>query len=675
MSDRSRRTPARQAPNASVAVAAGGNNSNFSNWLWSAKKKVAWIKGPKELERVTASHPQAKKAKIFLARVAANENFAQNHNKETATTGKNTGGTLKERVVAGAAKQAANANRTAIYPGQNKWPNALRHAALSFRPMFSMAQMQSWSGSVLETRAIEYAARKGKVRCVKFNRKEQRLGGAAQIFEVKERTFFFKPRFSLDPIKNDPNPAWKSVMAEVVDKTSGGAGKGVNDVETDVIEAFPRGYEDEFGNKYPNGLIRLYECKIGLGKPEGSAKAGESLQLMKAKRLLGIYWETLMGPEVATTGYPAIKCYFLAWKFGETASGTIGVTNVPVKKINVTDPTIEFVHHRGPFPALSTKLRTAAGEKAANAANNSTNSMRHWDDVKTLNPAGFASLTGLDSGFVESYLQHHRAEILQYFTMLMRTLEQRGAFHAGMTNEKRRGLLANTSFVSGAGPTLRAPQGPNKALQLRLRGQLANYMNMWTPNFHRHLAPNNRAHAIANNQRYFAAKATRALARLVEQGVISVRENGESVNNLPAYSASELNRPSNNTPKKRFTNQSNINEYRRRVNIAIKKRNILLPKSARGFFRDIEVENLGGGGRAPPSSGNTAVERKVAANIALFKTNPTAALNRLVRNHLNNNGYLENTRAKLTRAYPNAGPAFNGYVGRKKMGMNIKREP
>jgi hypothetical protein len=671
MADRSRRAPARQEQPVGV------NNSNFSNWVWSAKKKVAWIKGAKNYERVIATHPQSKMAKIFLQRVAANENFAQNHNKEAAAAGKNTGGNLKARVVAGAAKEAANSNRTGLYPGQEHWPAALRHAGLSFRPMFSMAQLQSWSGSVLETRAIEYAALKGKVRCVKFNRKEQRLGGASQIFEVKERTFFFKPRFSLNPIKNDPNPNWTSVMAEVVAKTGGGAGKGVNDVETDVIEAFPRGYKDEFGNIYPNGLIRLYECKIGLGKPEGSAKAGESLQLMKAKRLLNIYWETLMGGDVATIGYPAIKCYFLAWKFGETSTGGLVVTNVPVKKINVADPTIEFVHHRGPFPALSNKLRTAAGETPRNTANNSTNSMKHWDDVKTLNPTGFANLTGLDPGFVESYLVHHRSEIFQYFTMLMKTLIQRGALTAGLNNEKRRALLTNTAFVSGSGTTLYPPQGPNKALQHRLKGQLANYMNMWTPNFYSHMAPNNRAKAIANNQRYFAAKATRAMARLVQQGVISVRENGESINNLPNYSASELNRPTNNTPTKRFTNQSNINEYRRRINIAIKRANNLLPKSAKSFFKHIEVENLGGGVRGPPNRGvSSEAARKVAANIALFKTNPVAALNKLVRNHLNNNGYLQNVRAKIQVAYPNTGGAmFNTYVGRKKMGINIKREP
>ena len=674
--ERSRRTPARQAQ----PVAVNGNMSNFKNWLWSGdKRRVAWLKNAtgKPIQ-VTAAHPQSKKAKIFLERIEANANFRANHNKAAASS-KNTGGSLQERVGGGEAKFAENRTRTMIFIGENNWPKALRYAALSFRPMFSMAQLQSWSGSVLETRAIEYAARKGGVRCVKFNRKEQRLGGAAQIFEVKQRTFFFKPRFSLDPIKNDTNPKWTSAMKEVVDKTAGGAGKGVNDVETDVIEAFPIGYKNEYGTVYPNGLIRLYECKIGLGKPEGSAKAGESLQLMKAKRLLSIYWETLMGGAAQITSYPVIECYFLAWKFGETADGAIGATNVPVKKNNVADPTIEFVHHRGPFPALSNKLRTAAGEKPANVANNSTNSLNHWDDVKTLNPAGFARLTGLDSGFVQSYLQHHRAEIIQYFTTLMRTLQQRGAFHAGMNNEKRRALLSNTNLVSGAGPTLPAPQGPNKAFKLRLRGQLANYMNMWTPSFYNHMAPVNRNAAIANNRRYFAAKATRALERLTQQKVISVQVGGEKFSNLPAYSASELNRPSNNSPQKRFTNDANIEEYRRRVNIAIKKANTLLPQSARGFFKGITIENTGGG-RARSNntgSGNSAMERKMAANIALFKTNPIAALSKLVNNHLGNNTYLEKARTKLINSNPNipnvAAARFNRYVFEKKRAANIKQ--
>jgi hypothetical protein len=105
MADRSRRAPARQEQPVGV------NNSNFSNWVWSAKKKVAWIKGAKNYERVIATHPQSKMAKIFLQRVAANENFAQNHNKEAAAAGKNTGGNLKARVVAGAAKEAANSKQ------------------------------------------------------------------------------------------------------------------------------------------------------------------------------------------------------------------------------------------------------------------------------------------------------------------------------------------------------------------------------------------------------------------------------------------------------------------------------------------------------------------------------------------------------------------------------------
>jgi hypothetical protein len=379
--------------------------------------------------------------------------------------------------------------------------------------MFSMAQLQSCSGSELETRAIEFAVINAGIRAVKFNRENKTLGGADQIFNVRERTFFFKPRFNLAPIKDDRG-VWKPVMNDVVAKTEGGAGKGVNDVETDVIEAFPP------SKNYPNGYIRLYECKIGLGKPEGRAKAGESLQLIKAKRLLSHFWEDKHGGKILNPGqYPVIECFFLAWKFGEKTNGKPVVTPVPIKTTAANfDQSIDFTHHRVPFKALSNNLRSAAGEVGSNS-NNRTSTLAHWDDVKPINPDGFAKLTNINSKFVESFLLHERGKIFQYFSMLAKTLSESHAFWLMANANTRKAMAQSRRFVSGAAPLTAEmpPQEPNWALNLRAKGKLANYMEKWNNKWYNHLNPNNKRRVVENNKRYFGVKAKRALNRLIQQ--------------------------------------------------------------------------------------------------------------------------------------------------------------
>ena len=175
----------------------------------------------------------------FKKRLEQNKSFSNSHAAKNTENEPQKGSYMK-RTVAKGAKKAKNTNRTGYMPNQQHFPTELRHAALGFRPAFSMSQLQSWSGSELETKGIEFGVRHAGIKVAKFNRENKNLGGAAQIFNVKERTFFFKPRFNLLPIKEDRGN-WKAVMKEVVTRSAGGAGKGEDDVETDVIESFQIG--------------------------------------------------------------------------------------------------------------------------------------------------------------------------------------------------------------------------------------------------------------------------------------------------------------------------------------------------------------------------------------------------------------------------------------------------
>jgi hypothetical protein len=515
--------------------------------------------------------------------------------------------------------------------------------------MFSMSQLQSWSGSELETRAIELAVHSAKVKAVKFDRQTKKNGGAGQLFDVTQRTFFFKPRMDLSPLQTGEKGEWKKAMDEVIRATGGKAGKGEDNVETDVIEAFPHGAVVD-GVTYPNGLIRLYECKIGLGKPEGKSKAGESLQLIKAKRLITKHWETRHS-DFMTRGSPVIHCYFLAWKYGEQDMLKVGLTKVPESKKMTKNDVIDFTHHRVAFPALSKKLREAAGESSVNQSVPNTNTLKHWDDVKILDPDGFEKLTGLKKGFVTGFLDAHRSEILNYYRMLLNTLIGRGALYGSMSENVRRTLGVRSNFVSGQGLTKAVPQEPNEAFQLRVKGHLGNYMNKWTPNYYSHLNKANKNQFISSNKKYFSNKAIRAVARLTQQGVVNfTTKSGRKIRNLPQESASEIQRASNNGPRKKFTNKKNIDEYVKRVKVAIRRANNIMPNSTVNTFKNAKLEILNTGVKkpservqAPPRPAPVVNNRKIWMNLGYS--------NNAVNMALKNIDNFENTYMNFLNAH------------------------
>lgn len=555
----------------------------------------------------------------------------------------------------GAAKLRKNHGRATYIPGWGALSQPFKGAVTGFRPMFSMAQLQAWSGSQLETEAIEFAVQDKKITSRKFRRTNGSKTDAAQLFDCKVRTFFFKPRFNLDAIKKDTSPIWGKVMKEIVNVTSEkGKGKGVDAVETDVIEVLPPKSRDEDGVVWEDGLIRLYECKIGLGKPEGRGKASESLQLMKAKRLLLIYWSQLRPNQPP----PTIRCYFLAWKYGIDDSSGVPV----LKKIDVVTSIknvnpIDFTHHRIPYINISKALRSAAGEDSTKQENNSTNTFTHWDDVQTLNPERFEKLTGLKKDFVSSWLDANRAEVFSKFRMLLHTLEGRGAFWANIPENARRRLGVKVKLVSGEGVVHPPPQEPQEAFELRLKGQLGNFMEVWNEKFYNHIKnENNRKRTINAAKRYMGNKAIRAAERLSEQGYIILTKNGRVLKNKPAYSASELERPVN--AGKRFTNKKNIDEYIKRVKMAIKRADNILLSGPQSYFKNAKLEIVNTSVRRPSDkmeSKRHQVSPKANLRSNLIKYWSTNVVNVALANSLN----FEKTYMKFLNNHGGPGNAAN----------------
>jgi hypothetical protein len=432
-------------------------------------------------------------------------------------------------------------------------------------------------------------------------------------------------------------------MSKIVEATSEkGKGKGVDAVETDVIEVIPVGAN----RKYPQGVIRLYECKIGLGKPEGRGKAGESLQLMKAKRLLSKFWIANKG-----TPPPPIECYFLAWKYGEVG-GNLGVAPINTSTNQPNNP-IKFTHHRIPYPEISKALRAAAGENDANQANNSTNKLSHWDDVKTLDPGQFATLTGLKSNFVQAYLDGHRGDMLADFSRLMQTLIKRGAPWGLISENARRALAVQRNFVSGPGLSEVPPQEPQNVFELRLKGNLGNYMNRWNLSFYNHMKNARlKQQTINAAKNYMGTKAMRAVKRLQEQGKINFTTGvGTKIKNLPAFSASELGRATNSSNTRKFTNNKNINEYLKRVQVAISRANNILSNNRKPIFKGAKVEILNKKAKQPNVGGSSRVEalikmREKAYDVANANARKfDAAYMKFLRDHARNGlGGTQNNR-------------------------------
>ena len=193
---------------------------------------------------------------------------------------------------------------------------ALRNALSHFS---DSSVRQSYSGSIFETTSFAVAAHEKNVNVIYF---EDWDGDISKIYK-HPRTFILKSEFSLDnTIKSnkefDPKlqSVWRTIIGLAARSTNNpnmqswkenerSKYKGFKDVQPDVLEWKPP------STTHPTGTIRIYELKVGEGKPE--AIPAEAFQLVKAKRAIEL---TLISKGVPANELPHFELYFLPWMFG-----------------------------------------------------------------------------------------------------------------------------------------------------------------------------------------------------------------------------------------------------------------------------------------------------------------------------------------------------------------------
>jgi hypothetical protein len=365
--------------------------------------------------------------------------------------------------------------------------------------MINPAVIQAYSGSELETRGIESAVVAAGIHRVKYNRSTTVPG--REIFSHTKRTFIFKARFSLDELKKDTMPGIPELLEAC--KKNANKAKGKDAVEPDVIEWYPE-----------HNLVRIYECKIGLGKSEGFP--GESFQLMKAKRVLELAWMSL--PNKKNKPFPKIECYFLAWQFSQYST----VSAVPMK--------IEFAHHSNNFLPISKKL---------NERTPGCNKKQCWDHVEPINSTEFSKLTHLDSGIVTSQLESNRVQTIRNLQIVMRTYNRR---HLGYTQAAKSRRNAQSSlergWVSGNRTNAFIPTMSNTEINNRKAGRWAAVIDAWKN------GPPKSQKEVAFNRAVFDRKWQRALKYLTKVKIIklSEKDSQNTVVNKSTNSASNWNK-------------------------------------------------------------------------------------------------------------------------------------
>ena len=396
----------------------------------------------------------------------------------------------------------------------------MNRAAFQLQALFSEPGFQSYSGGELETRAIEVAVDAAGLAKMKFNRSGNAvLHPGPQIFGLKRRTFIFKPRFNLDTLKNDPNPM--SGMPEVLEACARSKSKGANHVETDLIEFIPQP-----GNP---PIIRLYELKIGEGKPEGFP--AEAYQLLKSKRLLEIEWERLHPGQPK----PVIKCYFLAWFFGiHPTSGKL------------TTDDVMFANHTRLQPAIHALLTASGGAG--------------WDHIEKLTPAAFDNLTGLNRNIITAQLVRNRQNIFNNLHKVLATRSRRMSIWRNSSPGTRLALeRQRRRLVSGPAHRRPVPLGNLTALQ---EGRWGNFIKNWSAE--KATLPENNATAkksiIDKYRLEFSRKWRQSINHLTRSGYIRVTRRGRGGANANltdmASSASNWEKPVNN--RGRLTNVNDV---------------------------------------------------------------------------------------------------------------------
>ena len=317
---------------------------------------------------------------------------------------------------------------------------SINRATFQLQALFSAPGFQSYSGSELETRAIEIAARAAGIHVIKFDRSGTHvMHPGTQIFGLKQRTFIFKPRFDLNYLKemsesgtSDKNKG----MKELLDACAHSKSKGKNHVETDLIEFIP--------GSPPQ--INLYELKIGEGKPESFP--AEAYQLLKSKRLL-----ELEAARLEHTERPVIKCYFLAWFFGiHPITGQLEAGDV------------RFTDHVQYSPRIHNLL-------TLNGANK-------WDLISKITPSQFQELTGLDQRIVTGQLIRDRMNTFKNIRKVLASRERKYIIWRNIGPDERRAINRQRRLVSGPAARRAVPLGNLSKLQA---GKWGDFIRQWTP--------------------------------------------------------------------------------------------------------------------------------------------------------------------------------------------------
>jgi hypothetical protein len=357
----------------------------------------------------------------------------------------------------------------------------IRQEVLS-TPSLDITHLTSISGGILETSAIEMAVQsaRGNNSVHRFNRKNP--DPSTQIFNFSKRTFIFKPRFSLQPLKQwaVPDPAgkvWRSsslkelatqiheqdawprevgknvnIFANNTMNNNGmsnnSRGKGQWFVEPDVLDFIPAsesGAVDVNGKPVP--VINIYECKVTKGKKESDP--AEAVQLIKAKLVLLLLWQKTHPGETV----PEIRLYFLAWFFSVlSGDGDAVLDKIDFKPLDGT---------------VSKNLNREMGEEYFHTH-------EPFTKITPLNPLTFSVIANVRSDIVDGVLKQTRLALLDKLSRYIHKYQKYMLAWVGQTANHRRGILLDWKKSVDNSPAARPP--PQGNLRLLWKRQVANYL-------------------------------------------------------------------------------------------------------------------------------------------------------------------------------------------------------
>lgn len=227
---------------------------------------------------------------------------------------------IAKKIFESVAREGDNPSKE-LFEAKNDEDNAL----MSFLPQSIRAQFknewkelaakQVFNGSFLEFQGMRFAD--GRVFDAERNDANEGKNVLAHILEPSsDERIYLKCRFSLANLGKDDEfvngrdgKRWKDLT-----------GKGVNSVEPDVIV--------RVGNE-----IRIFELKMGLGKPETTTNPHECHQLMRCKRLFDNW---IAEGVFNLQSLPVIKLYFVGWSAPTDKAVVFAPSPLQTPKYHVT---------------------------------------------------------------------------------------------------------------------------------------------------------------------------------------------------------------------------------------------------------------------------------------------------------------------------------------------------